>query len=173
MFLFLIQGDPLTDDYSEQKLTYCTDPKPHLPHYCPNGHPLYCCLDCDPKVEPFCWAGHTENKGWCSGHRPVNVVMADRDLKRYRGQFFKLRSYKHSPLNLVARLGNYSEEHVKAIKGGKPIVRDRVVMPPPYRPSPVSQERLFSDSVQNFPPLPNAAKPSTSAEGKESNCFTG
>src|SRR5882724_9983829 len=158
-YLFLLQGgNPLTDDYAEQKLTHCTHPRPHEPHYCPNGHSPFCALACDLKVENFVWSGHTENKGMCLGHRPVNVTMADRDLKIIRQRCFTLYNTDRSPMNLAARLRNYSEDAIKAIKGGQPILRDRVNHPPSYRAKPVTEEVPYSHAVQNFPSLPSVAK---------------
>jgi len=169
-YLFLLQGSgPLSEDFSEQKLTHCTHPRPHEPHYCPNGHPPFCALACDLKIENFVWSGHTENKGMCMGHRPVNVTMADRDLKVIKQRFAKLNNCQHSPLNLVPRLRNYSEEAIKAIKGGQPILRDRVNHPPSYRAKPVTEEVPYSHAVQNFPSLPSVAKLEPGVQNESKN----
>ena len=143
-----------------QKLRYCTNPKPQFPHPCPHGHPPFCRLPngCSELVEPYCWTGHYENRGYCQGHKPVNVPLADRDMKIMGHKFHRSRSAKRSPINFAARLGNYSADAIAGFKSGRPILREKLPVPLPHRPSPL--EGLYSEAANNFPPLPPAAQSS-------------
>jgi len=90
------------------KRLWCRHPNPMQNHFCPDGHPFGASRGCKASEEPYCYAGHVQMGGWCRGHAPVNIQLADQALRQYSDAANELFNTERSPYDFAKRGPNYS-----------------------------------------------------------------
>jgi len=106
-----------------KKRLWCAYPNPQQRHFCPDGHPFGASRGCKASDEPFPHAGHGMG-GWCKGHAPVNIQLADQALRSYEDTANKLMSIDKDPYDYSRRGPNYTRAQLAYIQHHQGVFMD-------------------------------------------------